>query len=508
MQNETPNTNSYKKTLSNTLSFGLIQVINVIIAIFRGKIMAVFLGPSGIALNNLFNSTLNIISTFSLFGLELSVVRELSNTLERNNKKELEKNINVAVLLFLFSALFGTFLTVIFAKQLSLFTFKSYNHYQDFIFLSLFLFFTILGKGIQTIFKSLQMIQSIVTSSIYTAIISFVLSTLFFYKYKEEAIVFSILSSAFISFMVSSFYFVKSKIKVCFQLNFTLILYLKRIMQLGLVLILTSLLGLITNQLVNTFIEGKGGLNDLGLYSAAISLTTQYIGFLLMALATDFFPRLSRVSNDNLKVKQLVNEQTDLVVLLVSPLLIILIITAPFLVQLFLSKEFLSSVLLIRLISLATFFQLVSYCMGYISFAKSDKFFYLFFEGVYGNLIKLILYVYFYIYYGINGLGIAYLIHFFQYNILIYFITKRRYSFQFEKQIFKNSMVMFFLLSVVFFIFIYREVNVLSYTISFLIFLFSLKYSFDQLKKNTLGTIPVLSEIQNKITLYFNKKDS
>ncbi|QYS90872.1 hypothetical protein JJC04_13280 [Flavobacterium covae] len=88
MQNETPNTNSYKKTLSNTLSFGLIQVINVIIAIFRGKIMAVFLGPSGIALNNLFNSTLNIISTFSLFGLELSVVRELSNTLERNNKKK------------------------------------------------------------------------------------------------------------------------------------------------------------------------------------------------------------------------------------------------------------------------------------------------------------------------------------------------------------------------------------------------------------------------------------
>ncbi|RVU90242.1 hypothetical protein EH230_04630 [Flavobacterium columnare] len=506
MQEDTSNIKSYKKSLSNTLSFGLVQFVNIIIALFKGKIMAVFLGPSGIALNNLFNSTLNIISTFSLFGLELSVVRELSDTLEEDDQQAIEKRTHISILLFLFSALLGTFLTVVFAQQLSLFTFKTSNHYQDFILLSLFIFFTTLAKGIQTIFKSLQMIHDIIVSSIYISIISFVLSSLLFYNYKQGGIVPSILSSAFISFIISLLYFIKSNIKVRFELNNTIIIYAKKIIQLGLVLIITTLLGLITNQFINTFIEERGGLNDLGLYSAAISLTTQYIGFLLTALATDFFPRLSMVSKDNKKIKQLVNEQTDVVVLLVSPLLILLIIIAPFVVKLFLSKEFLNSVLLIRFISFATFFQLVSYCMGYISFAKSDKILYLFFEGIYGNLIKLILYIYFYMYYGINGLGVAYLIHFFQYNIFIYLITKRRYSFVFEKQILKNSIIMLSLLSLVILLFIYQNTSSLSYIMSILIFLFSLKYSYNQLNKKTSGNIPVLSKIQNEINKYFKRQ--
>ncbi|MBF6653722.1 hypothetical protein C3B47_12670 [Flavobacterium columnare] len=508
MTKENPNIKSYKKSLTNTLSFGFVQLVNIIIAIFKGKIMAVFLGPSGIALNNLFNSTLNIISTFSLLGLELSVVREISDTLENDNKKELEKRTNVSVLLFLFSALLGTALTMLFAKQLSLFTFNTSDRYKDFIFLSLFVFFTILGKGIQTIFKSLQMIQDIIVSSIYISIASFLLSSLFFYTYKEEGIVFSIVGSAFVSFIILLFYYIKNKINISFKPDYSVFLYTKKIIQLGFVIIVVSLLGLITNQLINIFIEKRGGLQDLGLYSAAISLTTQYIGFLLTALATDFFPRLSIISKDNDKVKQLVNEQTNVVVLLVSPLLILLIIVSPFLVELFLSKQFINSIFIIRLISFATFFQLVSYCMGYISFAKSDKIFYFFFEGVYGNLIKLILFVLFYIYYGINGLGFAYLIHFFQYNILIYLITKKRYAFEFEKQILKNTIVMLFLLSIIILLFTCKEINYLTYIISFFIFLFSSKYSLDQLIMNRVETIPLFTKIQERMNRCFKEKNN
>ncbi|MFK7059122.1 oligosaccharide flippase family protein [Flavobacterium oreochromis] len=507
MEEENLNIKSYNKTFVNTLSFGLVQFINVVIALFKGKIMAVFLGPSGIALNNLFNSTLNIISTFSLFGLELSVVREISNNLEYDDKKALEKSTNISILLFLFSAFFGALLTLIFAKQLSLFTFNSFRYYNEFVCLSLCVLFTILGKGIQTIFKSLQMIRDIIISSIYISIFSFLLSSFFFYTNKEQGVIYSILGSAFISFIISFFYLLKNKIKVNFKLDRTVLLYAKKIIQLGFVLIIASLLALVTNQIINVFIEKRGGLKDLGLYSAAISLTTQYVGFLLTALATDFFPRLSMVSKNNDKIKQLVNEQTDVVVLLVSPLLILLIILAPLLVQLFLSKEFIDSVLLIRLISFATFFQLVSYCMGYISFAKSDKIFYLLFEGVYGNLIKLVFYIYFYIYHGINGLGFAYLIHFFQYNILIYLIVKKRYSFEFERSILKNSIVMMFLLTIVVLIFICQKSTYWSYIVSFFIFLFSIKYSFNELKKNKVTTNPILSDLTYRINKFFKKKN-
>lgn len=79
------------------------------------------------------------------------------------------------------------------------------------------------------------------------------------------------------------------------------------------------------------------------------------------------------VSGDNEKVCTLVNQQSEIVILIVAPLAILVILTAPILIKILLSDQFLSLVPVIRWMGIGVFFKAIAFPMGYISFSKGDK---------------------------------------------------------------------------------------------------------------------------------------
>ena len=68
----------YSHILRYTGLFGGVQGLNILIGIVRNKLVAMILGPNGMGLISLFNSTIKLVSDSTSFGISMSAVRNIS----------------------------------------------------------------------------------------------------------------------------------------------------------------------------------------------------------------------------------------------------------------------------------------------------------------------------------------------------------------------------------------------------------------------------------------------
>ena len=61
------------------------------------------------------------------------------------------------------------------------------------------------------------------------------------------------------------------------------------------------------------------GIEAAGLYQSAWALGGMYVGFILQAMGSDFYPRLTAVADDHTECNRLVNEQAQIGLLLAGP---------------------------------------------------------------------------------------------------------------------------------------------------------------------------------------------
>ena len=80
--------NSFRHALKYTSIFGGVQGLNVLIGLIRNKFVAVILGPAGMGLVSLYNSTSSLMSNLTGLGLSMSGVRRVSEDYDENPDSE------------------------------------------------------------------------------------------------------------------------------------------------------------------------------------------------------------------------------------------------------------------------------------------------------------------------------------------------------------------------------------------------------------------------------------
>ena len=342
------------------------------------------------------------------------------------------------------TGILGVIVTLCFAPILSKFTFGNKDYTWAFIWLSLTLLLDALAKGNLSILQGMRKLRETAKSTVIGSIVGLFTSIPLYYYFKTKGIVPAIIIASLTSYLISRYYtkkIKKSSIKVSPRET---IVAGKDMLKLGIVMMASVFFGALVTYLVNAFIRYKGGLSDVGLYQAGLSITNQFIGLVFVAMGTDFFPRLSAISTDNKKVKEMVNQQAEIVVLIAAPLLIALLVTAPLIIRILLTPEFDPIIKFIRLLSLGMLFKAATYAVGYIAFAKGDKKVFFWFDGVSGNMLTLIFNIIAYNFWGVLGLGVSFVISYFIFFLAVLILTKILYDFSFEISFYK---IFFFLFS-------------------------------------------------------------
>jgi O-antigen/teichoic acid export membrane protein len=284
--------------------------------------------------------------------------------------------------------------------------------------------------------QGMRKLEYLAKANLYGSFVGLFITIPIYYKFGIEGIVPSIILSSLISLIGSWYYTRKLDIKPA---NITLQKTLsqgKSMLVFGLVISITSLFPTIGSYLLRVFINRGGGLSDVGLYTAGFSIVTIYLGMIFNAMGTDYYPRLSEISNDNIKSKEVINQQAEITILILSPILIFFFVFIKLVVVFLYGKSFLSITDMMLWSSLGMFFKASTWPMVFLFLAKGESKVY-FFNELSSNIYNLILSIIGYKLLGLKGLGIAffgaYLLTFIQVIIIMKIKHEFFYSFKFIK---------------------------------------------------------------------------
>lgn len=475
------NQSSYRQIFKATSLFGGVQVFNIVISIIRSKIIAILLGPTGIGIAGLFTSTTGLISGITNFGLGTSAVRDIATANESNNVERISKVIYVFKRLVWLTGILGLILTLIFAPWLSQITFGNKKYTIAFIWLSIILLLNQLSSGQSVILQGMRKLKYLAQANIAGSIIGLLISVPIYYVWHIDGIVPAIILTSLASLAIAWFFASKIKIQ---QTNITwkeTIIEGKGMLRMGFVLSLSGLITILGSYIVRIYISNKGGLSDVGLYGAGFAVISTYVGLVFSAMTTDYYPRLSAISHENTAAAQLINQQAETAILIISPILTIFLIFINFIVTILYSSKFISIAGMIHWAALGMYFKTASWSISYIFPAKGESKIF-FWSEIVANFYMLILNIAGYTYFGLDGLGISFLLNYIIYYIQVHTIAKLKYNFEFMVD-FKLIFVFQLLLGILCFLNIKFIPSPFTYFSGIILVIMSIWFSFKELKK-------------------------
>lgn len=394
---------SYNHILRYTGLFGGVQGLNILVGIVRNKLVAMILGPDGMGLISLFNSTIKLVSDSTNFGVSVSAVKNISEDLDSGDEQMLEEHIKFVRSFSLLVGILGMFLCIALSPFLSQFTFSWDGHTLHFIFLSPIVALLAITGGELAILKGLRELKGMAVISIYNVIGALVTTIPLYYFFKEAAIVPSLVLMALIQMILTLFYSYKLyPLRLHYKWSFLTKGF--SIIRLGIAFVLAGILGSGADFLIRSYINNVASIEMVGYYNAAYMMSMTYVGMVFAAMETDFFPRLSGSANHSFTFNQTVSRQIEVMLLLVSPLLVVFSLCLPILLPLLYTGKFMPALGMIQAIVIAMYFRALKLPIQYIPLAKGDSLSYLLLEGIY-DVLLVVFVIFCFNRFGLPGAG-------------------------------------------------------------------------------------------------------
>ncbi len=483
---------SYRQIFKATSLFGGVQVFNILIGIVRVKFVAVLLGTAGVGIMGLLNSPLQLIISVTGLGLAFSAVRDISEAHGRGDQTKLAKTITTLRGWSWFAGLLGAVVTIILAPLLSQWTFGNRDYTWAFVWLSVTLLLQTISKGQLTIIQGTRRLKDLAKATIYGSLFGLFTSVPLYYYFGVKGIVPSLIIATLTGLLLSWHFSRKVQIEPVKMTLRETFYSGKKMVKLGLVITIIGIIGFFTMYILNAFISRTGGVDQVGLYNAGWSIIGQSTGLVFAAMTTDYFPRLSAVNQDHAKTRVLVNQQAEIVILILAPISTFLIGAMPIIIRILYTPAFLPVIIFANWTIFSVLLKGLVWPVGFIFPAKGDVKTFGIIE-ISAMIFDIITNILGYYLYGLEGLGISFVINYIFGLTLTLFFAYKKYGFRYDRSTLKQFFISLTFVSAVFLIsyFIKRPS---SYYYGAIVFIITVVYSFVSLDKR-IGLKTLFNEL-------------
>ncbi len=363
-------TTSHAEALKSTAIIGGSTVIVMLIRIVRTKVMAILLGPAGIGLEAMFDSVTGMFRTAADLGISSSGVRQIASAAVSGDSQSVAATVFTLRRVCLLLGLAGSAALFLAREPVSRLAFGNADHAADIGLLSLILLFGGVMGGQGALLQGMRRIGDLARMNILAALAAAVLSIPIIFIWGREGIpAYMVLASA-VGVLVSWHFASRVRVE---SVRVPLRLVVREaagLFRLGLVFLSSGLMTIGSLFLLRVFVTNQFGVDGAGQFQAANALSVVYVGFVLQAMGTDFYPRLTAVADDDQRCNQLVNEQAEISLLLALPGVLATLALAPWLIQLLYSAKFHPAAEILCWQLAGMFLRVNSWPMGFIIMAK------------------------------------------------------------------------------------------------------------------------------------------
>jgi O-antigen/teichoic acid export membrane protein len=404
---------SHRQIFKSSAIVGGASALNIGIGIVKVKVLALLLGPAGVGLMGLYLNIMNMGSTLAGCGMASSGVRQLAASAgEESTLAIVRRALWLANLVLGFA---GMVILWLLREPVALLVFGDSAHVSEVGWLGLGVLLNLVAGSQIAVLQGLRRIGDLARVNVISAFFSAAVGIMLVYLLGEAGVIWFVLLAPAVSFPVASYYAARlprpqtpGDWKVINE-------QWRAMLKLGIPFMAAGLLTMATQLAVRSIILQELGLDASGLFQAAWAISMTYIGFVLGAMGADYYPRLTEAIHDHPRARMLVNEQTEMALLLAGPALLGMITLAPLVIHLLYTASFVPAVEVLRWQVLGDLLKVASWPMGFILLALGRGGLYIGTECTW-NVVYLAS-----VYFGIQPWGLASAGTGFWFAYLIYF---------------------------------------------------------------------------------------
>lgn len=359
------NSTLFKITSLNSFSVGL----KIGIGLITSKILAIFVGPSGMALVGNLRNFLTSLESISILGFQNGIVKYIAEN--QKNEEELKKIIATVFISLICVALVLSGVLYFFA---SFWNDKILEHNTDntlvFRVLALALPWYTVSVFLLSVLNGLSKFTKVIWVNITGNLIGLLVSLVMILKFQTLGALLAIVITPSLLFFVT-FYFVQKEIQflkiIHLQLyDFTII---KNLLPYSLMALVSSVLGPIVLLAVRNNLIEKLGLDQAGFWETMTRISSYYLLFVSTILTVYFLPKLSK-AHDNAQTKSIFWQFYKTILPVFCLGLLVIYFSRYFIIQLLFTKEFLPVTSLFFWQLIGDVFKVAALILGYQFFAK------------------------------------------------------------------------------------------------------------------------------------------
>ena len=403
---------------------GSLQTVNILCSVLRAKLVALWIGPVGIALFGIFNSALEMISLVVQLGLRPSAVRELGRA-DHASVPRIVRAVRVTAFCL---GIGGAVLTLCFAPLLSRVSFGDGGWWWAFAWLAMAVFLLSLNNAETAVFQGLRRFRKLARCSMIGSLGGFLVSIPMFYFWRLDSIVPSIIAYAVCSWIALGLYREKVAVPEIEDMRLRRNLEMgKKLVTFGMYLTVMGVVNYGVTYLFLAYLNMVADETVVGYYQAGVTLVNRYGSLVFAALSMEYLPRLSAHSHSLRRTELMVSNQLFIITICLAGVLSLFVALSPMLVRLFYSGDFLPVLPFVVLAGGGTLLKGVSWCLGMVILARGDGRTFLVTE-ISSGLVNLLLSMLHYRYLGFVGLGCAYVLWYLIYTGMVWYVYRHRYG--------------------------------------------------------------------------------
>ncbi len=441
----TDQTASYRRILKTSSIIGGSSVLNILIGLARTKVLAILLGPSGMGLISLYTTLMSTATSIASMGIGTVGTRQIAEAHASDNAHA----IAVARRAIFWGALLlagaGALVVWTLREQLAAHVLGDTEHAGVVDWLALGVALSVASASQGALIQGMRQIGDIARISVYGSILNTILGIGLLWQWGSTALWAFILIGPLFNFLLGHLYVSRlakvqpSKINVQ-----ELTRQWQMLLRLGLPFMGAGLVETLVQLWIRVSVSDQLGLDAVGHFQAAWAISMQYIGFVLAAMGADYYPRLSGIINDKAAAARLVNEQTEIALLLSAPVFIAMIGLTPWIIHILYSSAFAPTIEVLRWQILGDILKVASWPLGFVILAAGAGKTFFFTETTTlllmgGLVVGLIADT------GLKITGIAFLVTYAYYLPLVYILAWRRIQFSWTETNFKLLVATFLL---------------------------------------------------------------
>lgn len=440
---------SYRRILRSSSIIGGASVINILIGLVRTKILAILLGPLGIGLVSIYSGLMSTATAVATMGIGTVGTRQIAQALSQENEHVLAVVRRAMFWGALLLASAGALVVWSLREVLAVKVLGGAEHASIVGWLAFGVALSVAGASQGALLQGMRRIGDMARLSVFGSLLNTVLGVALLWQWGQAGLVVYVLIGPLVNFLLGHWYVSHLPTVPSDPIAMNeIVLQWQTLLHLGIPFMGAGLVGAMVQLWIRVEVGNTLGAVSLGHFQAASTISMQYIGFVLAAMGADYYPRLTGVIHDHNAATRLVNEQTEIALLLSAPVFLAMIGLTPWVIHFLYSSEFLPAVDVLRWQILGDVLKIASWPLGFVVLAAGAGKTFFWTETLVlllmGGLIAVFLPSV-----GLQITGIAFLGCYIVYLPMIYILAKHRINFAWSRSIFKLIFIIFTLCATV-----------------------------------------------------------